>query len=1114
MKDEFKATSALLSLYAKIDAFIRKYYLNRIIKGSILSISLLVIAFLFISFAEYFLFLPSVLRSLIFYGFLFLGTVSLVYWVIVPLVKYFKIGTTISPKQAAIIIGKHFSEVDDKLLGVLELNEVQNIDNLSLIEASIIQKTQQLNPIAFTNAINLRVNYTYLFRYMAPSLMLFFIIYVTNSRIIKEGSGRIIQYNKDFEKEFPFNLQFLSGELEAVQNSDYRLSIKITGEQIPDQLYISHDQAVVKMNKNGKNLFEYTFSNVQRNQKFRFSTSRFNSAYYELYVLKKPAIAFFNINLKYPAYTQLGSDQLKNIGDLSVPEGTDIEWLFNTINTGLLEIKLANTPLTIHKKNNNEYALSLKAKSDALYTIKLNNSNGRISDSINYSIRVIPDIYPSISIDEIIDSSNTRLHYFTGSVSDDYGLKNLYFKYSIQNESLPERNIEKAVPINISSGKNDLFTYYFNFSNLNLKPGDHVKYFFEVWDNDGVNGSKNSRTNTKLLDIPNEDELENMFDKDNKNIKQNIEKSISKIKDLNKDLTKLREDLMQKKNLDWEDKKKISDILNNQKNMLDKLQQLQKDVQNNSNLKEELKQMSPELAEKQKQLNEIAQQVLSPEMQDLMKKIQDLMEKLNKESTIDQLKQNEKQNQQLENQLDKLLSLFKQLEFEQKFDNIKENLKELAKEQQELSNETKNNKNKEDLQKKQEEINKKFDNLKQDLKELNDLNKELDNPMGLPDMEDKSEKTSNELDKSMKEINKGNNSKASESQKNASKNMQEMADAMDSFMKDAQMQQMEEDLQSIRQILENIIKVSFKQEELMNKLKKTNTGSPSYVQIIKDQNRIKEDIKMVEDSIQSLAKRQFEMKTYVDEQLDIINTNNEKAIANLVERLTSQSASNQQFIMTSLNNLALIFDESLKQMQQQMAGKMQGNQSCNKPGGKGKPSMGNMSQMQKQLNDKLNEMQGQMKQGQKPGQQNSMGMSEQLAKMAAQQAAIRDALRQLNEQYNKDGKGSLGNLEQIQDLMDKTERDLANKTITNETIKRQQEILTRLLEAEKADQERETDNKRKSETAKDQTPSLPPSLQEYLNKRKNEVELYQTLPPDLKPYYRNITEYYFNQIPN
>jgi len=50
--------------------------------------------------------------------------------------------------------------------------------------------------------------------------------------------------------------------------------------------------------------------------------------------------------------------------------------------------------------------------------------------------------------------------------------------------------------------------------------------------------------------------------------------------------------------------------------------------------------------------------------------------------------------------------------------------------------------------------------------------------------------------------------------------------------------------------------------------------------------------------------------------------------------------------------------------------------------------------------------------------------------------------------------------------MEKTEKDLYNKNLTYETIKRQKQIEIRMLEAEKAEQQQETDNLRKSETAK------------------------------------------------
>lgn len=132
--------------------------------------------------------------------------------------------------------------------------------------------------------------------------------------------------------------------------------------------------------------------------------------------------------------------------------------------------------------------------------------------------------------------------------------------------------------------------------------------------------------------------------------------------------------------------------------------------------------------------------------------------------------------------------------------------------------------------------------------------------------------------------------------------------------------------------------------------------------------------------------------------------------------------------------------------------------------------------------------------------------------MAAQQAAVREALRKLNEELNKDGKNSLGNLDQLQKQMEKTETELVNKQLTNEMLKRQQEILTRLLEAENAERQRETDNKRESNTAKDMVKQMPPEIEEYLRKKQAELELYKTVPPNLKPFYRDLVEDYFKSL--
>ena len=103
-------------------------------------------------------------------------------------------------------------------------------------------------------------------------------------------------------------------------------------------------------------------------------------------------------------------------------------------------------------------------------------------------------------------------------------------------------------------------------------------------------------------------------------------------------------------------------------------------------------------------------------------------------------------------------------------------------------------------------------------------------------------------------------------------------------------------------------------------------------------------------------------------------------------------------------------------------------------------------------------------------------------------------------------------LQQIIDGMDKIETDLVNKKLTNEMMMRQNEILTRLLEAENAERERKQDEKRKSEVAQDLERKLPPSLQEYLKKREAEIDLYKTVSPDIKPYYRSLVEEYMKTL--
>jgi hypothetical protein len=371
--------------------------------------------------------------------------------------------------------------------------------------------------------------------------------------------------------------------------------------------------------------------------------------------------------------------------------------------------------------------------------------------------------------------------------------------------------------------------------------------------------------------------------------------------------------------------------------------------------------------------------------------------------------------------------------------------------------------------------------------------------------------------------------------------MQEMKEAMEDSMSEAEQQQEEENMADLRQILENLLHLSYSQEDLLKVLPKTRVDNPQYVNIPKQQSKLRDDSKIIEDSLLALSKRAPQISALVNREISSINNNMDKTIKVLAERNTSEANMRMQSAMTSINNLALLLNESLEQMQMQMKKKKDGKPGsgkCKKPGkgnnpsqGQGKPSMQSMKQMQEQLNKQMQQLKDALEKGQKPGEKpgqkpgekpgngqspgmgknGNMGMmpgsSEQFAKMAAQQEALRRQMQQLMDKLKNKGSNPGGNLA---DLMEQTEKDLVNKQLTNETMRRQQDILTKLLESEKAEREREQDEQRKSNEAKNEQLSNPKQFLEYKRMKEKELELLNTVPPNLTPYYKEKVNTYLN----
>jgi hypothetical protein len=96
-------------LISKLDAFIRKYYANQVLRGTLVLLISLLCFILITSIGEYFLYMPSWLRLSIAVFFVVAASFSLVIWIVIPLLKMLRLRSGLSYEQAAKIIGTHFA---------------------------------------------------------------------------------------------------------------------------------------------------------------------------------------------------------------------------------------------------------------------------------------------------------------------------------------------------------------------------------------------------------------------------------------------------------------------------------------------------------------------------------------------------------------------------------------------------------------------------------------------------------------------------------------------------------------------------------------------------------------------------------------------------------------------------------------------------------------------------------------------------------------------------------------------------------------------------------------------------------------------------------------------
>lgn len=1103
-------------LRQKLDAFIRKYHRNEMLRGLLLLAGAVPISWLVVLGLEAFGQFGTGPRTALFYAFVCSVSFVLVRYLALPALRLFRLRDGLQYDDAARIIGRHFPEIEDRLLNTLQLQSradgASDRSGQELLMASIAQRSEQLSPYRFTAAVDFGENRKYL-KYALPPMLAFGALYLLVPEAVDAPTDRLIRHRTELVVPPDFRL-FCDDAMEAVAQSDFTLHVYTEGSVVPTRVEVQAGEGRFRMTRSQSGQWNHVFRNVRESMDITVSAPGTPALDLRLVVLPRPELQDLKIEVRPPAHTGIPPFQQRNEGDLDVPEGSVLAFQLSTRNTSTLGLQWGLETEELTADVSNRFSFSRTAKEDVEYTLFPRSESVGSLDSVRYRLRSIADRPPTIRVAESGDSLSMTRVAFNGVVQDDYGFHSLRFVWR------PKGQEEAAVTLDRPRGRDDAFVHFWNLADIGVGLGDEVEYWFEVRDNDGVNGPKMTRSRTFRYAAPTEEELAERLDSADAELTAALEENLEEARRLREQMRELRRELMEEEELGWEEKAAIEELLKQQEALKEQVREMQEQNRQKNAQQAEFTPPNEEIQKKQEALQRLMDEVMTDDLQQMFDELRELMEQIeegDKEQIEQQLEQMDLDQESLEQELDRALEQFKQLQWEQKMEDAISDLEDLARKQEELANETESGETpEEELAARQDSLNKEFDKIKEALEDAEKLNEQLENPNNVPMMEELQEEIQQEMEDASENLEEGKEKKASEKQKNASGKMDQMAQQMQSAMESGEQESMEEDMEALRALLENIITLSFDEEDLMASVGATQKDDPRYVRHGQEQRKLKDDAEMVKDSLFALSKRVNQLQAIVNREINLVNLHMGQALEGFTDRETALITTNQQYVMTSFNNLALLLDEVLQQMQNKSSCDKPGTGNCEKPGGSGSkpsPSAKQLKGMQESLTKQLEQMKEKMKGFNKgEGKEGKRGLSKELAQMAAQQAAIRQMTQELGKQLNEDGSGQGNGLEQIAKEMEDVEKDIVNGELDQLTLDRQQDILTRLLQAENAERIRGEKEERESKTAQDINRDTPPSLEEYERRKAQEIELLRTVPADLTPYYKEKVNDYFNTL--
>lgn len=645
---------------------------------------------------------------------------------------------------------------------------------------------------------------------------------------------------------------------------------------------------------------------------------------------------------------------------------------------------------------------------------------------------------------------------------DDYGLRRLEL-VAYRVTAFGEARAPVTQGLDLGGTRAALARPLLDLTGWGLLPGDQVRYHARAVDNAPV--PQETLTPEYVLRVPQASEMRRDAEDQLREMAQRLEeladeagRKADETRDMERQAVAERQDegrqpgRPEPSELGFEEREELREALENQQAMTGQVDSMRAELAALQEIMKEAGQADPELRRDLEELQELLRQIASEGLQERLEELSRSLDQQDARDARKSLEELAKEQENFRDRIEESLERFRRAAAEQDFRATKSEVAELARQEEALSDAfeegddpARRAEQQAQLEQRAGELDQRMERLEERLEQLG----EKDAAREVQEARESAQQASQQMSQAREQAERQRSREAGEKAQEAAASLEEAAEQLEQAQQQMAAQQAEQAQQALRDASDDALSLARRQTELRQDMQ--GGGQERIDQMRADEASLLQGVRNLAQNLQASSEEAGRSSPELSAQIGQAMESIQRTIQAMESRRgpsPSPSAAAEQAV-ADLNQLALMAMAGAEQMGQQGQGQ-----------GGGEEVSQQLEQLAQQQGE-VNNQTGQLT----PLQLGEQALREQLERLAQEQQKVADDLGELSEEEGAQER-SLGDLERLAQEAQALAQQLAQGRLDPETVRRQEQLFHRLLDAGRSlERDEDVSEERESEVA-------------------------------------------------